>query len=119
MALLGMLAEQAQAAAPNAERRAPNVDPLLPKVPHFPRGPKRIVFVFMKGGPSHVDTFDPKPLLDRDHGKPLPFEKPRVQFAGTGNLLKSRGPSRRTGRAGSRSASSSPTSRSTLTIFAS
>jgi hypothetical protein len=43
----------------------------------------------MKGGPSHVDTFDPKPLLDRDHGKPLPFAKPRVQFAPTGNLLKS------------------------------
>ena len=43
----------------------------------------------MKGGPSHVDTFDPKPLLDRDHGKPYPGEKPRVAFAKTGNLLKS------------------------------
>ncbi len=44
----------------------------------------------MKGGPSHVDTFDPKPLLDRDHGKPPPFELPRVTFAAkSGNLLKS------------------------------
>ena len=43
----------------------------------------------MKGGPSHVDTFDPKPLLTRDDGKPLPFAKPRVQFAATSNLLKS------------------------------
>jgi hypothetical protein len=44
----------------------------------------------MKGGPSHVDTFDPKPLLNRDHGKPAPFELPRVTFAGSsGNLLKS------------------------------
>jgi hypothetical protein len=43
----------------------------------------------MKGGPSHVDTFDPKPLLDRDHGKPLPFPRPRVTFAPTSNLLKS------------------------------
>lgn len=43
----------------------------------------------MKGGPSHLDTFDPKPLLDRDDGKPLPFAKPRVQFAPTNNLLKS------------------------------
>ena len=43
----------------------------------------------MKGGPSHVDTFDPKPLLTRDDGKPLPFAKPRVQFAATGNLLNS------------------------------
>ena len=43
----------------------------------------------MKGGPSHLDTFDPKPLLTRDHGKPCPIAKPRVQFAPTGNLLKS------------------------------
>jgi hypothetical protein len=50
---------------------------------------KRVVFLFMKGGPSHVDTFDPKPLLDRDHGKPLPFDLPRVTFAKQGALLKS------------------------------
>ena len=41
----------------------------------------------MKGGPSHVDTFDYKPKLQRDDGKPLPFAKPRVQFAETGMLL--------------------------------
>ena len=41
----------------------------------------------MKGGPSHLDTFDPKPKLQQDDGKPLPFDKPRVQFAQTGNLL--------------------------------
>ncbi len=41
----------------------------------------------MKGGPSHVDTFDPKPLLQRDAGKPYPFAQPRVQFAATGKLL--------------------------------
>jgi hypothetical protein len=50
---------------------------------------KRVIFLFMHGGPSQVDTFDYKPLLDRDHGKPLPFAKPRIQFAQTGNLLKS------------------------------
>ena len=43
----------------------------------------------MHGGPSQVDTFDYKPLLERDHGKPLPFSKPRVFSAATGNLLKS------------------------------
>jgi hypothetical protein len=48
-----------------------------------------VIFLFMKGGPSHVDTFDYKPLLARDDGKPLPFAKPRVQFAPTGNLLAS------------------------------
>jgi Protein of unknown function (DUF1501) len=63
--------------------------PLAPKVAHFAARAKRIVFLFMKGGPSHVDTFDPKPMLDRDHGKPLPFDLPRVTFAKQGNLLRS------------------------------
>ncbi len=56
---------------------------------HFPARAKRVIFLFMHGGPSAIDTFDYKPLLRRDHGKPLPFEKPRVQFAQTGNLLQS------------------------------
>ncbi len=43
----------------------------------------------MHGGPSQIDTFDWKPALDRDDGKPLPFDKPRIQFAQTGNLLRS------------------------------
>ena len=58
--------------------------------PHFPPRAKRVIFLFMHGGPSQVDTFDYKPLLERDDGKPLPFgQKPRVQFAQTGNLLAS------------------------------
>lgn len=57
--------------------------------PHHKPRAKRVIFLFMKGGPSHVDTFDPKPELDKHHGKPFPGEKPRVQFAATGNLLKS------------------------------
>lgn len=64
-------------------------NPLSAKSPHFRPRAKRVVFMFMKGGPSHVDTFDPKPLLDRDHGKPLPFDLPKVTFAKQGNLLKS------------------------------
>ena len=56
---------------------------------HFPARAKRVIFLFMHGGPSAIDTFDYKPLLKRDHGKPLPFDKPRVQFAQTGNLLQS------------------------------
>jgi hypothetical protein len=50
---------------------------------------KRVLFLFMKGGPSQVDTFDYKPKLKFDHGKPLPFAKPKVQFAKTGNLMSS------------------------------
>jgi hypothetical protein len=56
---------------------------------HFAPRARRVVFLFMHGGPSQVDTFDYKPLLQRDHGKPLPFSKPRVTFAETGNLMAS------------------------------
>ncbi len=81
LALQAMLAEeQAKAAVAN---------PLAAKKPSFAPTAKRIVFLFMKGGPSHVDTFDPKPLLQRDDGKPYPFAQPRIQFAPTGKLLKS------------------------------
>ncbi|MFM7057817.1 MAG: DUF1501 domain-containing protein [Planctomycetota bacterium] len=54
---------------------------------HFAPRARRVIFMFMKGGPSQVDTFDYKPRLQQDDGKPLPFAKPRVQFAPTGNLL--------------------------------
>ena len=60
---------------------------LAPRRPHHAARAKRVVFLFMHGGPSQVDTFDYKPLLQRDHGKPLPFAKPRVTFAETGNLF--------------------------------
>jgi hypothetical protein len=63
--------------------------PLAPRPAHYKPKAKSIIFLYMDGGPSQVDTFDPKPLLARDDGKPLPFDKPRVQFAPTGNLLKS------------------------------
>jgi hypothetical protein len=68
---------------------APRGDDLLPRQSHFAPRAKRVVFLFMHGGPSQVDTFDFKPLLQRDHGKPLPFAKPRVTFAETGNLMAS------------------------------
>jgi hypothetical protein len=64
-------------------------DPLALKVPQFPARAKRVIFLFMSGGPSHVDTFDPKPRLDRDNGKPLPFAMPHLVRTKTGNLLKS------------------------------
>ena len=57
--------------------------------PHFPPRARRVIFLFMHGGPSHVDTFDYKRELEKQHGKPLPFDKPRIQFAKTGNLLRS------------------------------
>lgn len=47
--------------------------PLTPKKPHFPAKAKRVIHIFCEGGPSHVDTFDPKPTLEKHHGK-LPEE---------------------------------------------
>ena len=84
LALASMLADQSR-----GDSAGPKLDALASREPMFPARAKRIIFLFMKGGPSHLDTFDPKPLLTRDDGKPLPFDKPRVQFAATGNLLKS------------------------------
>ncbi len=48
------------------------VNPMLPKPPQFAGKAKRVIHLFMNGGPSHVDTFDPKPALDRYAGKALP-----------------------------------------------
>src|SRR5262245_19951358 len=47
--------------------------PLTPRAPHFTAKAKRVVFFFANGGPSHVDTFDPKPELTKRHGQPLPY----------------------------------------------
>lgn len=82
LALTAMLSGESSASTESA-------NPLAAKQPHFTARAKRIVFLFMKGGPSHVDTFDPKPQLNRDHGKPLPFDLPRVTFAKQNNLLRS------------------------------
>lgn len=53
--------------------------PMAPRAPHFARRAQRMVHLFMNGGPSHLDTFDPKPLLDRYHGKPLPANNLRTE----------------------------------------
>ena len=76
-------------AASRAERANGHSSPLAALPPQIPTKAKRVIFLFMHGGPSHIDTFDYKPMLERENGKPLPFAKPRVQFAKTGNLLKS------------------------------
>ncbi len=58
-------------------------------LPHHTPRAKRVIFLYMPGGPSHVDLLDPKPRLATDNGKPLPFEKPRLERVKTGNLLAS------------------------------
>lgn len=51
---------------------AAGVNPLSPKKPHFPGKAKRVIYMFMEGGPSQMDLFDPKPELQKWHGKSLP-----------------------------------------------
>jgi hypothetical protein len=77
LALAALLADESRA------------DLLVPRAPHFRPRAKQVIFLFMHGGPSQVDTFDYKPQLAKDHGKPLPFDKPRVVSSQTGSLLKS------------------------------
>ena len=64
-------------------------DPLLPKAPHFPAKARRVIYLFLNGGPSQVDTFDYKPKLDEYNGKPIPSGGNLRTERKTGNLLKS------------------------------
>jgi hypothetical protein len=82
LGLAGLLAEHGRA-APDAS------NPLAERSPQYPARAKRLIFLFMSGGPSHVDTFDPKPRLAALNGKPLPFEMPKLVRTKTGNLLQS------------------------------
>ena len=61
--------------------------PLAPKTSLIAPKAKRVIFLFMHGGPSQVDLFDHKPELTKLDGKPLPFDKPRIVSSNTGNLL--------------------------------
>jgi hypothetical protein len=70
LALAGLLHDLGCTAA-----NAANSSPLSPRLPHFAAKAKRIIHLFMNGGPSQVDTFDPKPKLNELHGKPLPIRK--------------------------------------------
>ena len=55
------------------------INPLSPKQPHFPPKAKRVIHLFMNGGPSHVDTFDPKPSLAKLAGQALPVENLKTE----------------------------------------
>jgi hypothetical protein len=82
----GLLALADLLAGQEADRA---VSPYAVRRPHHAARAKRVIFLYMPGGPSHVDLFDPKPRLAADNGKPLPFEKPRLERVKTGNLLAS------------------------------
>ena len=72
LALADMMANESKA-------EVGKLDPLAPKQAHYPSKAKHVVHLFMNGGPSQVDTFDPKPMLDKYHGKPLPETNLRTE----------------------------------------
>ena len=89
---LAALLERANAATSN---------PLGPKAPHFPARAKSVIWIFTNGGPSHVDTWDYKPELERQHGQPFDAELGKQTFAGVaGNYGKSFWPFRQHGQCG-------------------
>ncbi len=84
-------------------RASESANPLAPRQPQLPARAKAVIFLFMEGGPSHVDTFDPKPELTRLHGKPLPTSFGRVitpMGVGGNTLLASRRRFRKYGQSG-------------------
>jgi hypothetical protein len=93
LALNGLLSDPAYGAKPQAE-------PLPPKDPHYSPKAKNVIFLFMDGGPSQVDTFDPKPRLERENGQPIKMKVPPTQFNNVGKVMQSPWPFRKHGKSG-------------------
>src|SRR5438132_3110578 len=98
LGLSALLAEEKAARAATGQDRAAN--PLAVLRPHHAPRAKRCSFLYMPGGRSQLDLLDPKPRWTRDNGKPLPFEKPKLERSKTGNLLASAWKFRKHGQAG-------------------
>src|ERR1700754_1699284 len=67
IALAQLMEQEGRAASSGANA-------LVPKPPHFAPKAKNVIFMFMEGGPSQIDLFDPKPGLEKSHGNPSPSE---------------------------------------------
>src|SRR5579871_3041969 len=95
LALSTLLTEEARAA-----RRMPDANPMSPKRPHYPARAKSVIFLYMDGGPSQMDTFDPKPRLIKEHGQPIKMQVQPTQFDNVGAVLKSPWEFKRYGQSG-------------------
>src|ERR1700732_5527540 len=73
--------------------------PFAPKPPDFPAKARHIIYLVMNGGMSHVDTFDPKPMLSKYNGQPMPGGAPKTERS-TGNLFSSTFAFRKCGQSG-------------------
>ena len=94
VALAALTGDRAYGAAPApAPAALPTTtttgNPFAPRPPHFRARAKNVIFLFMEGGPSQVDTFDPKPLLARENGQPFKMRVEPTQFNNNGNTLAS------------------------------
>ena len=98
LALAGLLGEESPRAVfnPTIQTSSTSTNPLNAKLPHFTGRAQRIIFLFMPGGPSQVDTFDPKPRLTQDNGKP----SPKLYLGQQRNLLASPWKFQKHGRSG-------------------
>ncbi len=85
----GALAASALFGREAAARGFPGDHPLAVKPPHFKARAKNVIFFYMDGGPAQMDTFDPKPELERWDGKPMPIEAPPTQFNNVGTVMAS------------------------------
>jgi hypothetical protein len=83
MALAGLMAERAYSAPTGLPEGA------ALNATHHPAKAKHVIFCFMSGGVSQVDSFDPKPRLQKDNGKPMPVKVERTQFNNNGNIMAS------------------------------
>lgn len=81
LALAGLMAESGRAASAGLP-----VGAALKKLHHAPKA-KHVIFLFMSGGVSHIDSFDPKPRLTKDHGKSMPVKVERTMFNDNGNIM--------------------------------
>jgi len=84
LALAYLVADKIASAAALAER-----NPLAPRLPHYEPKARSVIFLFMDGGPSQIDTFDPKPRLERENGQAIPFETPTTVFNISNKILAS------------------------------
>src|SRR5690349_5380326 len=98
MALAALLQEPSYGAEPAPAASAARTR--AARTAHFPARARSVIFLFMDGGPSQVDTFDPKPRLERENGQKIKMDVPPTQFDNVGTVLKSPWEFRRYGKSG-------------------
>jgi hypothetical protein len=85
IALAALSNEQSQAAS--VQSQIANLKSQIPPLPHFPPKVRNVIFCYMDGGVSAVDSFNPKPLLTKEHGQPFKMKMEPTQFNNNGNTL--------------------------------